>query len=141
MAGVKFMRKRHVGLFAILFTFSFLSMPPIHAIEEWLLNSSYKYDSGYCFTKSAVPTLQVKQWNGKWKNTRAVPKSKKSKDCPKKSPFDVSFRIKPRDLGITFPAEDRRVQVSVRIKTSRFKGDIEKVNVFRSKYDYDRFWE
>jgi hypothetical protein len=40
---VKLIRRRYVGLLAILFTVSFLSMPPIHADDEWILNNSHKY--------------------------------------------------------------------------------------------------
>jgi len=140
---MKLICKRHVGLLAIVFTFSFLSMPPIHAIEEWLLNNSYKYKvSGYCFGKGEDPILQVKQGNGKWKSTRAVPSLIKTDSCPlKKYPLRVSFRLKPKDLGIKIPAGERRVQVRVRVKDSGGKTEAEKVNVFGSQQDYKKFWQ
>ena len=140
---MKLICKRHVGLLAILFTVPLLSMPPIHANENWLLNNSYKYKvSGYCFGKNENPILQVKQGNEKWKSTRAVPRLIKTDSCPKKKyPLRVSFLLRPKDLGIKIPAGERRVQVSVRVKDSEGTTKAEKWNVFGSQKDFDNAWQ
>jgi len=145
--NMKFTGKRKAGFFLSLLSVASLVMSPSYADDtvdhlltmssnDWLLNESRTFKaSDYCWSKGEKPVLQIKKDNGKWKNTRVVPKFTKASNCDLDYPYEISYRIKPKDFGIQ-PSAKGVAGMTLRVKSNEGTTKPYEKNVYASEQDF-----
>ena len=145
---MKITGQKKIGLLILVTLFTSVTVTPTFAddtiedfltmsSDDWLLSEAQTFrESEYCWSKGEKPVLQVKQGNGKWKSTNLVPKFSRDSSCERKNPYQVSFRITPKKVGIQTSSKGA-IGMSLRVRSKIGEvSSTSKKTVYASEQDF-----